>query len=202
MRHQRNACFLDGIVTTSLRGRYKDHVRIGSQHHLRIEVALHTNLHDPSILHTIEDILIEEVLCAGNAFHYIMGIKDREVRQLQGCHTDGILNRYANLYIVRRHLHSILRHQGEMIVIAYIHQPYTGTILYLIARRILRTRQRICFRYTCSCLIPLTARATKTKNYANNRKNTKTFHLPHLIILRCKDTTFVVIRKMFLHIFV
>ena len=63
MGHQCDTRFLDGLIAASFERRDKNNVRAGSQHHLRIEIALRTNLHDASILHALEYVFVEEVLC-------------------------------------------------------------------------------------------------------------------------------------------
>ena len=115
MGYQSDTSLLDGIIATTFRGRDEDHLWISSQHHLCVEVALHTDLHDTTVLHSLEDVLVEEVLRARQSFHYIVGIEDGEVRQLQGRHHNRILNRYANLRISLRHSHIVRMHQGEQI---------------------------------------------------------------------------------------
>ena len=103
MGHERDARLLDGIIATPFERRNENHIRIGSHHHLRIEVALHTDLHDAPVFHSLKDIFIEQVLRACQALHHVVGIENGEVRQLQRRHTNGVLDRNANLGIANRH---------------------------------------------------------------------------------------------------
>ena len=79
MRNQRDTRLLDSIIATSFERRHKDDIRIGCQHHLRIEVALHANLHDTSILYSLLDILVKEVLRSRQSLDHIVSIENGEV---------------------------------------------------------------------------------------------------------------------------
>ena len=122
MGHQRDARILDGLITATLEGRDEDDVSIGGQHHLRIEVALCANLHNTTVFHPLQDVLVEEVLGARHALHHVVGIENGEVRQLQGRHTNGVLDGYANLRVTVRYGNVVRTYQRKVVVLADIHQ--------------------------------------------------------------------------------
>ena len=77
--YQRDADFLDGIIAAALGRRDENHVGIGSHDHLGVKLALHTNLDDAAVFHARLDVLVKEILGAGDALYHIMGIKDSEI---------------------------------------------------------------------------------------------------------------------------
>ena len=195
MRHQCDTRLLDSIIAATLRGGDKDHIRIGSQYHLRIEVALHANLHRTPILHSGQDIFVEEILRSRDTLHHIMGIKDGEVRQLQGRHTNSTLNRHLNLCKSLRYSHLRILNQGKMVFITHIHQSDAIRISHTKASGIFHYYfcQRVCHRRsitTLGCLATL----TRTKQGYEHESTDNFLHFTyHLLVSACKDTDFFVL---------
>ena len=105
MRNQGNARFLNGIISSTFEGRDKDNLRIGGQDQLRIEVALHANLHDVAFLHPGFHILVEKIFGAGDAFHRVKRIEGGEIGELKHCHHDSALYGHLHGSISFRHFH-------------------------------------------------------------------------------------------------
>ena len=130
MRYQRNTGLLDGIVAAALRGRDEDDVRVGGKHQFGVELALHANLHHLAVLHALQDVLVEQILRTRDALHHIVGVEHGEVRQLQGRHADGALDGHAYLRIAAGDLNIVGVHQGEVVVLADIHQTDVARVAY------------------------------------------------------------------------
>ena len=162
MRHQRDACLLDGIVAATLRGRDEDDVRIGGKHQFGVKLALHANLHYPALFYALQDVLVEQILRARDTLHHIVGIEHGEVRQLQGRHADGVLDGHAHLRITAGHFHVVGMHQCKVVVPAYIHQADVARVAYAIALGIFHndggdTVSRLCVSFLRLGVFPCTS---------------------------------------------
>ena len=104
VRHERHTRLLDGIVTATFEGRDEDHLWIGGQDQFRIEVPLHTYLHNLPVLHPTEDILVEQILRSRNALDHIRSLQRREVRQLEHRHHYRATHRNPHLRISLRYI--------------------------------------------------------------------------------------------------
>ena len=99
MRNEGHSRFLDGIVTATFEGRDEDHLWIGGQDQLGVEIAFHAYLHDAPVCHTLVDVFVEEVLGAGDAFYHIQRAQCREVGELQHGHHQGALHGHFHLRV-------------------------------------------------------------------------------------------------------
>ena len=123
MGHEGDTRLLDGFIAATLRGRDEDDLRIGGEHHLCVEVALHTDFHDAPVLGALEDIGVKEVLRTRQSFHYVVGIEDGEVRELQRRHTDGSRHRHLDAGIALRRFDTT-PYEGEAVVLTHIDKPH------------------------------------------------------------------------------
>ena len=128
MWYQQDARLTDGIIATALGGRYEDDVRIGSQHQLGIDIALHAYLDNGAILDALADVLVEQVLRTRNALHNVVGIKQGEVGQLQGRHHDGTLDGDHHLLVSFRYSGISLSHQGISVFLPDVYQTDAGRV--------------------------------------------------------------------------
>ena len=169
MGNQCDARLTDGIIAATLRGRDKDNVGISRQHHLRIEVALHTYLYDASVLHPLQYVVVKEVLRTCQSLHHIVCIQYRKVRELQRCHADGILNGNAYLGVAIGNSSIVSSYQCKVIVFAHIHQSRPSAVLHRVARGIFWHYRNVCLRLTSCSRFPLiTARITH--DYTNDNR--------------------------------
>ena len=77
---------------------------MGCKNQFCIKVALHTNLHHASILHTLTNILIKQILSTCNTAYNVERIKSRKVRQLQHGHDKCTFNGHFHFRIALRNL--------------------------------------------------------------------------------------------------
>ena len=122
MGDEGDTSLLDGIVTAAFRRRDEDDIRIGGKNQFCVEVTFHTDLHDLSVLDPLQDVLIKQILGAGDALHHIMGIECGKVRQLKGRHADGIINRYTHLYIIGGYRRVVGMYQSKTILFPDFHE--------------------------------------------------------------------------------
>ena len=155
MGNQLDARFLDGIIAATLRGRNEDDVGVGRQHHLGVEVALHTNLHDATVLHPLQDVGVEEVLRARNALHHVMGIEHREVRQLQHRHHNGTTHGHLHPRIALGHRRLVARNQRKALFLPNIHQTDAGRVAHGEARGVLHLHRLLCLTVRLTIRLPV-----------------------------------------------
>ena len=128
--HERDARLADGVVAAALRGRDEDDVRVGGENELRVELTLHTNLDDAAVLHSFEDVLVEEVLRARDAFHHVGGGEHGEVRQLKRGHADGALDGHPHLRVAVGHSGVFGADECEVVFLANIDQSHAEGITH------------------------------------------------------------------------
>ena len=178
--HEGDTRLLDGLIATALRGRDEDHLRIGSEHHLRVEVALHTYLHDAPVLRARQDIGVKEVLRTRDALHHVVGIEDGEVRELQRRHTDGALHRHLDARIALGHLSPLATDEGEAVMLTHLYEAHASRVLHRVARRItgfhkLQSRQTVSRPLCLSTATPATT-STGAEGQQGRQKNTQPPH--------------------------
>ena len=135
VRHKCDACIFDGVVSTPFEGRDEDDVGVGGNDDLGIEVALHANLRNAPVLHTLFDVFIEKVLGACDALHHVEGIHHNEVGELRGGHANGALDGHFHFHVFLGHSRSVgtFRKKCKMVrpfhLLAFAHLTLTLALL-------------------------------------------------------------------------
>ena len=128
MRHQQDACLANGVIATALGGRDEDDVRIGSEYQLGIDITFHAYLDDAAVLDALADVLVEQVLRPRDALHHVVAFKEGEVRQLQGRHHNGTLDRYHHFLVAIRDRGISLMYQCETVFAPHVYQTDVGRV--------------------------------------------------------------------------
>ena len=128
MRYQGDTSLCNSIISAALGRRNEYHIRVGGKNHFCIELSLHAYLNNPAILYTLKNILIEQVLCAGDALYHIVSIKNGKVGQLQCRHTDGITDGNADLDITIGNNSLGIAYKCKVVLLAHTDQTDIGRV--------------------------------------------------------------------------
>ena len=132
-------------------------------------------LDNSAILDTRLDVLVKEVLGAGDALDHVVGIEDGEVGQLQRCHADGALNGHFDLGISLGHSHIRIMDQGKMVFLAHIHQTNVGRVPNTESRGILHGH--LFHHFGCCFVLLVTLSRASTQQCQNCTNSKKFLHL-------------------------